>query len=100
MIANANIVNNNLHIVDVEGPNFLMISQLEKLNVNRIEIEKNVCESFFQNVNFPELWELSMVSSRGDSELTLFDKRPLPKLEKIDLEDNIFDNIPLEYAAN
>ena len=41
-----------------------------------------------------------MVSSRGDSELTLFDKRPLPKLEKIDLEDNIFDNIPLEYAAN
>ena len=57
----------------MEGPNFPMIRKIEKLNVNRIEIE-NFFESFGQNVNFRELPERSMVSSHGESELTLFDK--------------------------
>ena len=83
----------------MEGRDFSRLSNIEKWNVNRIEI-KNVFQSFFQNVKFQELRELSMVSCRVDSELTLFDKRHLPKLEKLYLEDNIFDNVPLDFATN
>ena len=92
------IENNNIQIADLEGPNFSVTSELEKLNVNRIDHEF-FFERFFQNVNFPELRELSMVICHVDSEFPFFDKMLPPKIEKLDLDDNNFDNIPLEFAA-
>ena len=40
-----------------------------------------------------------MVSHHIDSEFLFFDKMLLPKIEKLDLDDDDFDNIPLEFLT-
>lgn len=65
------------------------------MNLNRIDFEDNF-EDFFAKVEFPELRELHMISCSIDSEFPFFDTILLPKIEKLDLDDNDFDDIPLK----
>ena len=57
---NANVENGNIQLVNVEEANFALTNELEECNVNRID-RANFFERFFQNVNLPELQELSLV---------------------------------------
>ena len=91
-----NIENNNLDII-IWKVNKIE-SKLEILNVNRIDFEETF-ESLFEFTSFPELRELSMVSCHIDSEFPFFDKTILPKIEKLDLDDNDFSYIPWEFET-
>ena len=93
-----NIENNNVDIMIEEKESNRLESKLEKLNVNRIDFEESF-EEFIETVYFPKLRELSMVSCHIDAQFPFFDKMLLPKMEKLNLDDDDFDDIPLDYVT-
>ena len=68
--------------------------------MDRIDFEESF-EEFFETVSLPRLRKLSMVSCHVDFvfPFVVVDKMLLPKIEKLDLDDNYFVNISLRFAT-
>ena len=93
-----NLEGNNFH-VEINNATQDVTSELEELVLNRLYL-KNEFLGLFERATFTELKELSLVSCNLGGEMPFFSTVSLPKLEKLDLNENNFHSLPESKTTN